>query len=117
MSSKDESSRSIAMPSAVILFSFFIMANYEFLYNAIAYLGLNYDTREEKTWIPITIILIMSSWYFGYKYRYKSIVKKFSHIDLRKKKRLNIIAIIYMIVSVLSVLWITYMIRNNYHLF
>jgi len=87
-----------------------MMANYYFLFNCIAYFGFHYDSSYVKTWPAVTIIIIFNAFYFLHKKRFKTINRYFLEIDPLKKKKLNIITTIYMVISVFCVAWVTFVI-------
>jgi len=100
--------------SCVFGMSIFPMLNYITIYEYVKYLLYgNNPVNVWEYWIPLTIMLVCNYLYFFQKNRKKRIVDYWSKISKKKKYILDVVLVFYMIVSLLSSMWMFYMLVNN----
>ena len=100
--------------SCVFGMSIFPMLNYITIYEYVKYLLYgNNPVNVWEYWIPLTIMLVCNYLYFSRKNRKKRIVDYWSKISKKKKYILDVVLVLYMIVSLLSSMWMFYMLVNN----
>lgn len=100
--------------SCVFGMSIFPMLNYITIYEYVKYLLYgNNPVNVWEYWIPLTIMLVCNYLYFSRKNRKKRIVDYWSKISKKKKYILDVVLVFYMIVSLLSSMWMFYMLVNN----
>ena len=100
--------------SAVIMICFVICLNYITVFDTVNYF-VYHDRWPGKWnyWIPLTIILVFSYWYFTKNSRWKSVVKWGDVMPRIEKRERNIYYWIYIVISILLFLIHIYIVKEN----
>lgn len=92
----------------------FLLLNFISLIELAVIIRLIQDTSIKNIYVGASVFLMVINYgFFTGKQRFKKIVSEFETLERKEKVKLDIVCIVYMVISIVSAIWLMTLHRNN----